>query len=444
MVTVCRTLQNTSSEPAAVLQASPAIERKNEILFPNENMGIFGNSAGAWFRTPSKKATAPPPPISFEDGTSPPLPETSFRSLIGYTEDEDGSHMSTEIPHRTQKEILVNSPIFSPAAYKLVESTLFPAWPPSPLIQQYGLLGIRQEMANHDLDAEDRLLLANVNVPWSAFICGSQGSGKSHTLSCLLESSLLPGNVAGKLTFPLAGMAIHYDNFTSRNATQLCEAAYLCSSGIPVTIMVSPSNIWAMDHLYRNLPGLSHSSPRPRVVPLYFNENQLNISRILKLMAIKPGATNKPLYMGVVMKVIREMAMSGSSFDYKHFLRCLSEIDWVKGQEAPLNLRLQVLESFLTPSSATKATTKPAATENIWAFEPGTLTIVDLSDPFLSADDACCLFSICLSIFLEERAKCGRVIVMDEAHKVSTPIRILFETGDYRSSPKKQCSNKNA
>ena len=30
---------------------------------------------------------------------------------------------------------------------------------------------------------DDSRLFINMNAPWSAFICGSQGSGKSHTLS---------------------------------------------------------------------------------------------------------------------------------------------------------------------------------------------------------------------------------------------------------------------
>lgn len=65
------------------------------------------------------------------------------------------------------------------------------------LLPQFALLGtIIQKVLSSDpeyieisanqLLGEDRRLFVNCNVPWSAFICGVQGSGKSHTLSCLI------------------------------------------------------------------------------------------------------------------------------------------------------------------------------------------------------------------------------------------------------------------
>lgn len=55
---------------------------------------------------------------------------------------------------------------------------------------------------------------------------------------------------------------------------------------------------------------------------------------------------------------------------------------------------------------------------DIWSFEAGTLTIVDLSCPFIDESAACAMFDICLALFLEERAGVGRIIALDEAHKV--------------------------
>lgn len=83
---------------------------------------------------------------------------------------------------------------------------------------------------------------------------------------------------------------MHYDSYTSYNATQYCEAVYLCSSGITVKVLVCPSNIWAMSRLYSNLPGLRPGGPRPKVVPLYLSEDKLNISHMLKLMAVDAGS----------------------------------------------------------------------------------------------------------------------------------------------------------
>ncbi|KAM0812014.1 putative P-loop containing nucleoside triphosphate hydrolase protein [Seiridium cardinale] len=353
--------------------------------------------------------------------------DSEFQQLLDYVENDISYDTDTEDTEDKQEiDAFINAPIFSPAVHRFLETTSPLESSSTDLVPQYGLVGIRELTKDTGADPENRLLLANINVPWSAFICGSQGAGKSHTLSCLLESCLLKDNVAGKLPHPLAGMAMHYDNFTSSSTTQLCEAAYLCSSGIPVTVMVSPSNIWAMKRLYSNLPGLSDNSPRPKVVPFYLNDKQLDISRILKLMAVDPAAKDSPLYMEVVMKIIREMAMTGNPFTYTAFRQRIADTAWVGGQNIPLNMRLQMLESFLEPSLATMTTKPAAAEENVWTFEPGTLTIVDLSDPFINSDDACVLFSICLSIFLEGREKCGRVVAMDEAHK------FLLQSGSAR------------
>ncbi len=59
------------------------------------------------------------------------------------------------------------------------------------------------------------------------------------------------------------------------------------------------------------------------------------------------------------------------------------------------------------------------ANKTIWDFKAGELTIVDLSCPFVEEGAACALFNICLSLFLEGRQEVGRLVALDEAHKVS-------------------------
>ena len=343
-----------------------------------------------------------------------------YLKLLNHIEEETVEEQQRpESFHRKLAQNFQNTPIFSGAVDKFVRSTL-PSGQDhtSDLIPQYGLIGSRQRVEGAPLSPEDRLVMGNVNMPWSAFICGSQGAGKSHTLCCLLENAIVPNNDAGVLPNPLAGMVMHYDHYSSHSTTQVCEAAYLCSSGIPVNVLVSPSNIWAMKRLYSNLPGLPPGSPRPNVLPLYFDEHQLDISRILKLMAVDPKADRTPLYMEVIMTMIREMAMEGSEFTYSKFRHRVSRHTWDRSQRTSLGLRLQVLDSFMAPSPLSISSRPAQSDKNIWAFEPGTLTIVDLSDPFLNSDEACTIFSICLSLFLEERHKCGRMVALDEAHKV--------------------------
>ena len=68
-------------------------------------------------------------------------------------------------------------------------------------LSQYGVLGSVQ---SNSTTVHEPVLL-NTNSPWSAFLCGSQGSGKSHTLSCMLENCLLKDDALGRNPNPLAG-----------------------------------------------------------------------------------------------------------------------------------------------------------------------------------------------------------------------------------------------
>ena len=145
---------------------------------------------------------------------------------------------------------------------------------------------------------EDKRLFVNMNAPWSAFVCGSQGSGKSHTLSCMLENAMMSSRI-GKAPHPLAGMVFHYDKFTGFSSTQICEAAYLSSSGIPVKVLVAPSNLWRMQRAYENLPGFPEDAKKPVVVPLLLHEKQLNVERMMKLMAVDEKDGKMALYMEV-------------------------------------------------------------------------------------------------------------------------------------------------
>ena len=134
--------------------------------------------------------------------------------------------------------------------------------------------------------------------------------------------------------------------------------------------------------------------------------------------------------------------------DYDAFRKRIDGEAFTGQQTAPLKLRLELLESFMDrPSKTEKGQQTPifpdtndgrqARTEwsvqkarerflekksadSGWDFEPGTLTIVDLSCPFVDESSACALFSICLDLFLESRNTASRIVALDEAHKVET------------------------
>lgn len=77
---------------------------------------------------------------------------------------------------------------------------------------------------------------------------------------------------------------------------------------------------------------------------------------------------------------------------------------------------MSLLKSFLEPASSPmygkKASKKPKR------FSAGQMTIIDLSDPFLDAASACGLFEIIIRLFVREDVQTGKVILVDEAHKV--------------------------
>ena len=152
-----------------------------------------------------------------------------------------------------------------------------------------------------------------------------------------------------------------------------------------------------------------------------------------------------------VCKILRSLAMKNqdaAGLNYREFKQRVSLETFNDAQKAMLNTRLDLLESFMfkenLPGAERISQTKPQFADsrkgrekeriwqtdqddrrraaigkaNIWSFEPGTLTIVDLSCPFVDESAACALFNICLALFLEERQHSGRIVALDEAHKV--------------------------
>jgi len=52
-------------------------------------------------------------------------------------------------------------------------------------------------------------------------------------------------------------------------------------------------------------------------------------------------------------------------------------------------------------------------------FAEGQLTIIDLSDPFIDPPSACSLFEVITRLFIRTEVPTGKVLVVDEAHKVN-------------------------
>lgn len=93
-----------------------------------------------------------------------------------------------------------------------------------------------------------------------------------------------------------------------------------------------------------------------------------------------------------------------------------------------LKLRLQLLDECLNTEVLGKGKTgRQEVYGDVWKFESGTLTIVDLSSEFVNAGDACALFTVCLNLFMSKRREAGRVVILDEAHKVRPQSHRLLE-----------------
>lgn len=86
--------------------------------------------------------------------------------------------------------------------------------------------------------------------------------------------------------------------------------------------------------------------------------------------------------------------------------------DFSPQQLTGLKQRMELLESFLD-----KSRKKPQS-----RFAPGQLTIIDLSDIFIDPHSACGLFEIVVRLFLRAKVGTGKVLVVDEAHKVCRPL----------------------
>ncbi|KAJ7124629.1 hypothetical protein C8R43DRAFT_1240942 [Mycena crocata] len=248
--------------------------------------------------------------------------------------------------------------------------------------------------------AGDRVYV-NTNAPSSAVICGVQGSGKSHTVSCILESALIADSRIGQLPEPLSALVFHFD---TQDTGRPCEAAFLSSptmlthAALPqVTVLCSASNINRRRHAYASLHHV-------RVEPLSLSEKDLTAERMLAIMGCD-NLDTMPLYMHTVLLIIRNMGVD--AFNYLEFKRQIALEQLDLKQKAMIKLRLDLLDGFL----------RPGAPEIESYFAAGGLVLVDLTDPFLDGLTAAILFDIVLGTFTQWKTTCGKLVVLDEAHK---------------------------
>jgi len=383
-------------------------------------------------RAPSAKAPFAARSISFQSRASTSEAESSeVQSRSSYSDSVSAASQTqseprrpTDIAHKSPEStdsISSSSVATSSHTESSRGASSAPAEQPTEetqVLPQYGLLG-HHVGDNEHIGPEEPILL-NVNAPNSAFICGSQGSGKSYTLSCMLETCLLATGQTGKVTKPVAGVIFNYD---SNSTPSVAEAAYLCSRGVKVNILTSPGN----PRLAAKYRELGKKYGHVKVRSLLFRSADLTVDRMNKLMAVAEGEGPIPLYLELIQKILREMAKKGT-FSYSNFKKQALELELTPQQKGPMNQRLALLESFMHEDDVPAATNKKnkqkavnaQANQHLFDLKPGTLTVVDLTDTFVDASTACLLFDICLGLAQEQRPDSGLMVTLDEAHRFLT------------------------
>ncbi|KAK4039586.1 hypothetical protein C8A01DRAFT_46994 [Parachaetomium inaequale] len=401
------------------------------LMVPKDTPKTAGSNEAASPSTSSLSSRSKAASRSAEDATSEEgsQDETSAESDLS---SDDDSALEAHLgllqlrPELDELNEIKTTPLFTEAVRKYAHSLAGASKEQQPF-SQYGLLAGDLTGSTDDGGSDPRIFW-NIAAPSSFFICGSQGSGKSHTLSCLLENALAPCK-ANVLPRPLTGIVFHYDTFISDSGGSPCEVAWLSSNpAIKVRVLCPPTNIRTMQRLYKRFPNI-------QVEELRLNESDLNTKRMLDLMAVTAGG-NLPLYLHVAQRILRELRVTqqntDTGFNYTAFKRSLALENLTEMQLAPLKQRLETLESFMVESQAkaynmfsapqTAKFKKPTAAKGTsWTPRNGHLTIVDLSCPCVTPEMACSLFNICLSLFLEQDSTAvGRIIALDEAHKYMT------------------------
>jgi hypothetical protein len=123
------------------------------------------------------------------------------------------------------------------------------------------------------------------------------------------------------------------------------------------------------------------------------------------------------------LRVLREMGeqhQGAREFDWDDFEFRLNEEKIQAGQRSMLEMRLDVVRSFMPRVTKLKQRNKGklSSKNDSLVGLSGQLTIVDFTDPMLDPETVCVLFDIALTRFVD-RTPGGKVVALDEAHNVS-------------------------
>lgn len=243
-------------------------------------------------------------------------------------------------------------------------------------------------------------------------------------MSVLLENMFIPNyEDIGALEKPLSGLVLHFGQ--GGPSSRPSEAAWIGTSALKgvsppkIRVFVSHSSLKTMRAVYAPL------GKNVTIEPLYFKEEELDAESFLSMMAVG-SSESAPLYVQIILvglfitavfgcssirqSILREL---GENFTYTAFKKTLEERKktFNPQQLVGLEQRMSLLNAFMNDEWAASNLRRPR-------FSAGQLTIIDLSDPFIDSSSACGLFEIVIRLFVRAEVETGKVLVVDEAHKV--------------------------
>jgi hypothetical protein len=283
--------------------------------------------------------------------------------------------------------------------------------------------GVELGLLGHLQSAKQDQVFINVTDPFCLITVGVQGSGKSHTTACILESCLLPFPPVVNAHQPMAVLVCHYD----QSEVNCCEATGLSNPSAKVAFLLSaygdtmiPPSLSDSQILVLCSPSFYHQRSKYyagvcEVRPLLFKWKSLKAQQLKKLMKLDESSTQ--LYVALMLDMLRDFQRQEKVPAYEDFIQQVQDLATVPGQSGPLKQRFQMLSSFVYESDKNESL-RDVGVDLADVMEAGRMVVVDLTDPMMSPADANGVFQVLLETFrFKQIPRAGKLVAFDEAHR---------------------------
>jgi len=211
-------------------------------------------------------------------------------------------------------------------------------------------------------------------------------------------------------------LVLHYDT----NNSSTCEAAGLIFPNqdlkhLNVTlakdqlvILVSPTNYLQRKTFYGD---------KFTVKPLLFSWESLTAEDIRSLMSLK--SSDNQLYIASFLTLLRDKYQRHAKVpDYTQFFNEVKSICKIKGQNAALEQRLNLLSSLIKESECNHDIANEGF-DIASSYNNHSLVIADMTNPLLTKEEVNGIFQILIKQFknMQANESVGKLLVLDEAHR---------------------------